>query len=191
MEFQLVFTALISLVALTSESPTSAISVVDSVKLDIQAISAKFADINQRLNDFGNDPWTHLSALLKLEREIANTTNLIKLKTLTVENVGPLSKDDLKAILPVFNDLQSSISKTMKLFIAKKPAMREVPTGPNQKIYPIHQVKVNLDTLLYHITEFENALNLPHDPDLRKRFARIETDIDLAFFEVYKADNHK
>ncbi|KDR76806.1 hypothetical protein GALMADRAFT_139680 [Galerina marginata CBS 339.88] len=194
MEFQAVFTALISLVALTSTISTfaispSAISIVDSVKLDIQAISAKFADINQRLKDFGNYPWTHLSGLLKLEREIASTTNLIKLKTLT--NVGPLSEDDLKAILPAFNNLQSSISKTMKLFIAKNPTMREVPIDPNQKIYPTHHVKVNLDTLLHHITEFEKAFDLPQEPSLRKRFAKIETDIDLAFFEAYNAYYHK
>ncbi|KDR65652.1 hypothetical protein GALMADRAFT_1364485 [Galerina marginata CBS 339.88] len=48
MKFQVVFATLTSLVALTS-----AISVVDNVKFDIRAISAKFADINVQLNKFG------------------------------------------------------------------------------------------------------------------------------------------
>ncbi|KDR76822.1 hypothetical protein GALMADRAFT_225694 [Galerina marginata CBS 339.88] len=92
-----------------------------------------------------------------------------------------MSKEEFRTILPLFKDLRSSISKTMKLFIAKKTAVRKVAVNPTQGIYPVSQTKDHLVSLLHHLSGFEKELDhtLPFDQDLTSAFGTMKTEIDF------------
>ncbi|KDR76803.1 hypothetical protein GALMADRAFT_279262 [Galerina marginata CBS 339.88] len=184
MRFQVVFAALTSLVALTS-----AISIVDNVKFDLRAISAKSADIDNQLNKFGTHV-TYLNDFLVVKGEAEDTANVIKTKTVTLKNiVGKMSREEFRTTMPLFRDLRLSISKTMKLYIAKKPTVLKVAVNPTQNIYPVAQTKEQLVSLFHLMSEFDKALGdvLPFDRVLTEGFATIRAEIGFAFIPAINA----